>query len=266
MARSTPTILQVVPELETGGAELSAIEIADAISSAGGRAIVVSQGGRMEQALADAGGELIRLPVATKNPVQIWRNGRAIAAIAKREGVSLMHARSRAPAWSTLMAARQCGVPFLTTYHGAYGEGNAAKRYYNSVMVRGQMVIANSEYTARLIESRYQTPRDKIRVIHRGVAADFDPKRMSAEHIKAVRSRWGVAEGLRIVLLAGRLTSWKGQRVLIDAFAQLDRDGAAGDAVVVLAGDHQGRDAYRDGLLEQIESCGPQRTCDTGGT
>lgn len=210
----------------------------------------------MEEQLAAVGGELIRMPVKSKSPWQIWRNGQAIAEIARREGVVLLHARSRAPAWSTLIAARKTGVPFITTYHGAYGERGAAKRLYNSVMVRGALVIANSEYTARLIESRYQTPRDKIRVIHRGVDAGFDPSQISSERIQSVRKRWGVADGLRVVLLAGRLTSWKGQQVLIDAFAKLDADGDSGDAVVVLAGDHQGRDAYRAGLIEQIAAAG----------
>lgn len=245
-----------MPELETGGAELSAIEMAAAITGAGGRALVVSQGGRMEGALKAAGGELIRMPVASKAPWQIWRNGREIAKIAQREDVALLHARSRAPAWSTLMAARQTGLPFITTYHGAYGESGAMKRYYNGVMVRGRLVIANSDYIAQLIEDRYQTPRAKIRVIHRGVDAGFDPALVSAERIKTIRQRWGVGDGLRIVLLAGRLTNWKGQRVLIDAFAQLDREGHTDNTVVVLAGDHQGREAYRDQLLEQIEAAG----------
>lgn len=245
-----------MPELETGGAELSAIEMAAAITGAGGRALVVSQGGRMEGALKAAGGELIRMPVASKAPWQIWRNGREIAKIAQREDVALLHARSRAPAWSTLMAARQTGLPFITTYHGAYGESGAMKRYYNGVMVRGRLVIANSDYIAQLIEDRYQTPRAKIRVIHRGVDAGFDPALVSAERIKTIRQRWAVGDGLRIVLLAGRLTNWKGQRVLIDAFAQLDREGHTDNTVVVLAGDHQGREAYRDQLLEQIEAAG----------
>jgi glycosyltransferase involved in cell wall biosynthesis len=245
-----------VPELETGGAELSAIEMAAAITDAGGRALVVSQGGRMEGALKAAGGELIQMPVASKSPWQIWRNGQAIAKIAQREDVALLHARSRAPAWSTLIAARQTGLPFITTYHGAYGESGPLKRIYNSVMVRGQLVIANSEYIAQLIEHRYQTPGAKIRVIHRGVDAAFDPALVSAERIQAIRKRWGVGDGLRIVLLAGRLTNWKGQPVLIDAFAQLNQEGGAGNAVVVLAGDHQGREAYRDRLLEQIDAAG----------
>jgi len=228
--------------------------MADAITRAGGRALVVSEGGRLENQLSAAGGELIRLPVASKNPIQIWRNARTIADIARREGADLLHARSRAPAWSTLLAARQTGLPFITTYHGAYGEKSPFKRYYNSVMVRGALVIANSKYTAGLIETRYGTPRSKIRVIYRGVDPAFDPSLVDDERIAQTRRRWGVPSGLRIVLLAGRLTSWKGQSVLIEAFRQLDRAAGTGDALVVLAGDHQGRDQYRNALVEQISA------------
>jgi len=253
---SPPTILQVVPELETGGAELSAVEMAAAITENGGRALVVSQGGRLEGDLRAAGGELIRLPVATKNPLIIWRNGLQIAAIAKRERADLLHARSRAPAWSTLIASRQTGIPFITTYHGAYGEKGPVKRAYNQVMVRGRLVIANSKYTAGLIESRYNTPSDQIRVIYRGVDAAFDPARVSSDRKASLRQRWGIDEGRRIVLLAGRLTSWKGQQVLVDAYARLASEMVMENTVVVLAGDHQGRDGYRDGLLEQIKAAG----------
>jgi glycosyltransferase involved in cell wall biosynthesis len=255
-----PTILQVIPELETGGAELSAIEMADAITRDGGRALVVSEGGRLEGDLKASGGELIRLPVAAKDPIRIWRNAGMIAQIAQRENVAILHARSRAPAWSTLFASRRSGIPYITTYHGAYSENGPVKRLYNSAMVRGRLVIANSEYTARLIEQRYQTPRSKIRVIHRGVDAAFDPDLVSDGRIRQVRERWGVAAGDRVILLAGRLTSWKGQRVLIDAFAELQRSGrldrndGRGRSVVILAGDHQGRDTYRDGLVEQIDA------------
>jgi glycosyltransferase involved in cell wall biosynthesis len=250
------TILQLVPELETGGAELSAIEIAAAVTAAGGRALVVSQGGRLEGDLAAAGGELIRLPVASKNPGTMLANAGQIAALARQEGAAIIHARSRAPAWSGLIAAGRAGVPFMTTYHGAYDEKGALKRFYNSVMVRGRLVIANSHYTARLIRERYATPESKIRVVHRGVGTGFDPACVSDDDIAAIRARWGVPAGARIILLAGRLTAWKGQRVLIEAFAEIRNRPAAADSVVVLAGDHQGREAYRDGLVAQAAEVG----------
>lgn len=250
------TILQIVPELETGGAELSAIEMAEAVTSAGGRALVVSEGGRLEEDLAQAGGELVRLPVASKNPATIFANAGRITAIARDRGAAVIHARSRAPAWSGLIAARRAGVPFLTTYHGSYNERGPLKRFYNSVMVRGRLVIANSHYTARLIRNRYGTPQERIRVVHRGVGPAFDPARIGPADIRAIRARWGVARDARIVLLAGRLTAWKGQRVLIEAFNQIANKAAVADSVVVLAGDHQGRDDYREGLIGQAAKAG----------
>ena len=166
MAPSRPTILQIVPHLDTGGAELSAVEIAAAIVRAGGRALVLAEpGGRLAVRITDAGGEVMPFPAAAKSPLALLRNAAAIARLIAEETVDLVHARSRAPAWSALVAARRARVPFVTTYHGAYGETNAAKRLYNSVMARGDVVIANSRYTADLIAQRYGTDRDRMEVI-----------------------------------------------------------------------------------------------------
>ena len=135
-AASRPTILQIIPELDTGGAELSAVEIADAIVRAGGRALVLSEpGGRLVSKVVAAGGEAVSFPAASKNPLRMLANGGAIARLVRREGVHLVHARSRAPAWSALLAARRARVPFVTTYHGAYNETNAAKRLYNLSLI-----------------------------------------------------------------------------------------------------------------------------------
>ncbi|HVX37533.1 MAG TPA: glycosyltransferase family 4 protein [Hyphomicrobium sp.] len=255
MGLKRPTILQIIPELETGGAELSAIEIAAAVVRSGGRAIVLSEGGRMADRLASVGGELLLFPAATKNPVKLIANGTAIARIARTENVDLIHARSRAPAWSALMAARQAKLPFVTTYHGIYNEKGRAKRLYNSVMARGDIVIANSRYTADIVKKRYATPEDRIRVIYRGVDLEaFDPAIVSPERVKKMRDRWGIADHQRVVLHAARLTKWKGQGDVIAAAAQL-RDKVR-DCVFILAGDAQGRDNYRDTLLKQIASAG----------
>ena len=256
MTSERATILQIIPELDTGGAERSTIEIAQAVTAAGGRALVVSQGGRLEPDLTAAGGELIRMPVATKNPYVIRRNAQRLAALAEQEGVDLMHVRSRAPAWSTLLASQSTEIPFITTYHGAYGEKGPIKRFYNGVMVRGRLVIANSHYTSDLIHTRYGTPREKIRVIYRGVDPEFDPARITVERLLRMRSGWGVRAGEPVILLAARLTGWKGQAVLIDAVAELARERKLGDAVAILAGDHQGRDRYKLQLEDQIKAHG----------
>jgi glycosyltransferase involved in cell wall biosynthesis len=164
-----------------------------------------------------------------------------------------VHARSRAPAWSAFLAARRTGKPFVTTYHGAYGEVGPFKAAYNSVMARGDRVIANSNYTASVIEARDPRAKDRIRVIYRGVDRNaFDPAAVDASAVESLRAQWGVPPGAKIVLHAARLTSIKGQRDLIAAAALANREGALDDAVVILAGDAPGRDAYREELIGLI--------------
>jgi glycosyltransferase involved in cell wall biosynthesis len=218
---------------------------------------VLAEGGRLEARVAAAGGEVRPFPAATKNPARMLVNALAISRLVTSEGVDLIHARSRAPAWSALIAARRSGVPFVTTYHGAYGETNALKRSYNGVMARGDVVIANSRYTADLIARRYATPSDRVQVIHRGVdTAAFDPSRLAPERVADLRARWGAATPTRIVLQAARLTGWKGQSVLIDAAARLEAAGQLAEAVIVLAGDPQGREGYAQTLQSQIARAG----------
>ncbi len=260
MAQKRPTILQIIPELDTGGAELSAIEITDAIVRGGGRALVLSEGGRLAPRIAASGGEFIPFPAATKNPVRLLWNARQIENMISSESVDLVHARSRAPAWSAMIAARRAGKPFVTTYHGAYNEKTRMKKAYNSVMARGDIVIANSHYTKRLIEERYGTPSDKIRVIYRGVdGSKFDPAAISKERKAALCARWSVPPGARIVLQPARLTNWKGQSTVIEAARLLETAGTLGNTLIVLAGDAQGRDAYRQRLEAEIAAAGLER-------
>lgn len=260
MAQKRPTILQIIPELDTGGAELSAIEIADAIVRAGGRALVLSEGGRLAPRIAASGGEFVPFAAATKNPVRLLWNAHAIRRMIESEGVDLVHARSRAPAWSALIAARRAGVPFVTTYHGAYNEKTRLKRAYNAVMAKGDIVIANSLYTKRLIETRYGTPADRIRVIYRGVdGGTFDPAAISEKRKAALRARWGAGSETRIILQPARLTAWKGQSTVIEAARLLEAEGRLGDSLVVLAGDAQGRTAYRQQLESEVAAAGLER-------
>jgi glycosyltransferase involved in cell wall biosynthesis len=257
--KDRPTILQIIPQLDAGGAELSVVEIAEAVSRAGGRALVLAEPGRLAADVEAAGGEVRPFPAATKSPLGILANAHRIARMVARDGVDLIHARSRAPAWSALIAARWAGVPFVTTYHGAYNETNGIKRLYNSVMARGDAVIANSHYTAGLIASRYQTPSERMEVIHRGVdTAAFDPARIATERVEALRQSWGIAPQQRVILQAARLTRWKGQPILIDAAARLQARGLLDDAAVVLAGDAQGREGYVEALRGRIARLGLQ--------
>ena len=247
------TILQVVPRLDTGGSELATLEIAEALARAGATALVATEGGRLAKAIGQAGGEVMELPVASKNPLTILANAGRLARLIRSRKVDLIHARSRAPAWSAFIAARRTGIPFVTTYHGAYGEVGPFKALYNSVMGRGDRVIANSLYTAELIASRQGIARERIRVIYRGVdGAMFDPVAVPPGPVARLRQTWGVAPETKIVLQAARLTGLKGQRDTIEAAALLDREGALEGVVVILAGDAQGKDAYREELIDRI--------------
>jgi glycosyltransferase involved in cell wall biosynthesis len=251
------SILQVVPRLDTGGSELATIEIAEALTRAGASALVATEGGRMATAVTQAGGEIISLPMASKNPFTILANAPRLARLIEERGVSLVHARSRAPAWSALLAARATGRPFVTTYHGAYGSPGPFKNFYNSIMARGDRVIANSRYTARLIAERHRVARDRIRVIYRGIdPAKFAPEAVDPSRLARLRANWGVGEGQPVVLQAARLTGWKGQRLVIEAARQLLGENRLGDAVFVQAGDAQGREAYRNELEQLIASSG----------
>src|SRR3989337_3075692 len=158
------TILQAVPRLEAGGSEQAAVEIAEALTHAGASALFATEGARMAPAMTEAGGEIIPLPMASKNPLTILANARRLARLIEERGVGLVHARSRAPAWSAFLAARRTRRPFVTTYHGAYGNPGPLKSAYNSVMGRGDRVIANSRYTADLIASRHQAARQRSAV------------------------------------------------------------------------------------------------------
>jgi glycosyltransferase involved in cell wall biosynthesis len=255
--QSKATLLQIIPRLDTGGAELSTIEITDAVVRAGGRMLVLSEGGRLASEINRLGGELIPFPAATKNPAAIYANSRRIAALVAKHNVDLLHARSRAPAWSALFAARRTGKPFVTTYHGAYGSIGRLKTAYNGVMARGDAVIANSEFTARLIRERHHTPPERLHVIHRGVdLMRFDPAIVTDDRIEALRRAWNLEPRQRVILHAARLTGWKGQRVLIEAAARLKADGRLTDCVIILAGDAQGRDGYSEELKTRIEAAG----------
>ncbi len=252
-----PVILQVVPELATGGAERTAIEISQAVMRAGGAAHVISQGGRLEAELAAAGGSLIRMRAATKNPLGIVANAWRMAAVGKQLDASLIHARSRAPGWSARIAAARLGVPFITTYHGVYNQRGRLKSWYNSVMASGEVVIANSEFTARMISSRHAVPPERLRVIHRGVdLARFAPRLVSDDRVEALREKWRVGAGQRIVLHAARLTKWKGQTLLIDAVAAVKDARELDDVVFLLVGDAQGRTDYEETLRQRIASHG----------
>ena len=250
------TILQIIPRLDAGGAERTTIDVAAALVRAGARALVASEGGRLASELQAVGGVLAPFPAATKNPFAMALNVPRLARLIAEEGIDLVHARSRAPAWVALGACRKTGRPFVTTYHGAYSGRSALKLRYNSVMARGDIVIANSQFTADAIERVYPFARGRLTVIPRGTdLARFAPTAVERARVMRLREAWGVAPHERVVLLAARLTEWKGQRVLIEAARILKERGVA-DVRCMLAGDAQGRDAYARDLDARIRRAG----------
>ncbi len=247
-----PVILQVLPSLETGGVERSTVEVAEAVAGAGWTALVASAGGRLVPAVERTGRHLL-LPLNTKNPVSMLRNAQLLAGLIRREQVDVVHARSRAPAWSAWWAARQTGRHFVTTYHGAYGEELPLKRQYNAVMARGETVIVASRFMADMVSDRHRVGRERLRVIPRGVdPAVFDPDAVSQERKDRIAAAWSIQAAAPVILLPGRITGWKGQSVLLDAMARLSRH----DPLVVLAGADQGRTHITARLQEQAGRLG----------
>lgn len=244
------TVLQVIPNLGAGGAEQTTVDVTAALVKAGHKAIVVSNGGPRVIEIQRAGGLHIQMPVHSKNPLTIWLNTQRLKKIIREYHVDIIHARSRAPAWSALMAARDAGIKFLTTCHAPYNiRDNEWKRKYNSGIARGDLVIANSDFVGHYLVDNYQVPIEKIRVIPRGIPMDkFNHSLVSAERMLRLSQSWRIPEVATVVLLPGRLTRWKGQTVLIEAMAKMKNK----NVYAVLLGDDQGRTEYRAELEQMI--------------
>ena len=252
------TLLQVIPELDTGGAEQTTIDIARAVIEAGGKALVATRGGRMVSRLETDGARLAQMPVQSKNPLVMLGNAARLVDLIRAENVSLVHARSRAPAFSALWAAQVTKTPFVATYHGVYKAQSSLKRWYNAVMTRGDLVIANSDYTRNHVLAEHKLDRAKIITIPRGVDLDrFNPSWVTPDRLAALRSAWGIASDERRTkfLLAGRLTRIKGHLTIIAA-ARLMKQRGFSDFLIIFAGDDQGRTEYGAELAAAIAAAG----------
>jgi len=252
------TLLQVVPELETGGAEQSTIEVAKAVVRAGGTALVATRGGRMVARLEADGGRLAQMPVQTKNPLVMLGNAARLVALIRQEKVSIVHARSRAPAFSALWAAKATDTPFVATYHGVYKAQSGLKRWYNAVMTRGDLVIANSDYTRDHVLGEHGIDPGKLVTIPRGVDFErFDPTFVTPNRLEALRTAWGLQPGdnRTRILLAGRVTRIKGHLMIVEAARRLAAQGRR-DFQFIFAGDHQGRTGYAAEVQAAIDAAG----------
>ncbi|MFN3075586.1 MAG: glycosyltransferase family 4 protein [Alphaproteobacteria bacterium] len=244
------TVLQVLPALVTGGVERGTIDVAIALRDAGWLPLVASSGGPMVRELERAGIEHIALPLQSKNPLVIRRNMDRLEQIILERGVHIVHARSRAPAWSAMIAAERTGARFVTTFHGTYNLGPfALKRSYNAVMARGERVIAISRFISDHIQEVYDVDPNHIRIIPRGIdIGRFDPSTVSPRRMIALARTWRLPDGVPVVMLPGRLTRWKGQTVLIEALARLPHR----EFRCLLVGADQGRARYRRHLESLI--------------
>lgn len=252
MSLQGKTVLQIIPSLDSGGAERTTVEIAAAIVAAGGRAMVMTSGGRLCADVERIGGEILYAPMRSKNPLVIAGNAGRIASVGRDRNVDLLHVRSRAPAWSALAAARALKRPLAATYHGAYASRSPLKRLYNSSMARADLVIANSEFTAESIRKLYPDAERRLVVIPRGADLEtFNPEAVAEARVDALAKSWGVVRGREfIALLPARLTDWKGHLVAIEAAARLADDRLR----LIFAGDDQGERGARRAIEAAIEA------------
>lgn len=246
MTSSSFNICQIIPELSAGGAEQGCIDVATGLKKANCGSIVISNGGTRVPELLRGGTKHISLPVHSKNIITAWQNFNALKKIIDTENINIIHARSRAPAWSAYYAASAKRIPFMTTCHAPYNiKNNEWKRKYNAIMARGARVIAISEFVRDYLIHNYEIDESIIRLIPRGVDVQkFHPSLVTAERLIKLSNQWRVPDGARIILLPGRLTRWKGQSVLIEAMAKIKQN----DLFAVLIGSDQGRTEYRSEL------------------
>jgi glycosyltransferase involved in cell wall biosynthesis len=246
------TVLIAVPTIEAGAADEGAIDLARMLGAAGHRAIVASRGGRLESELAACGGELVRLDTASRNPLTIARNAFVLKRLVTKRRCAVVHALARGPAWSAFVAARASGVPFVTSWYNGFREQNVFKRFYNSVMARGDRVIAISEPIADAITERHHAVADRLVVVPVEIdMTRFDPERMTPERIAAARAAWGVAPETRVIMVIGRILRRKGHHVIVRAARRL-KDMGVRDFTFVFVGEDQGRSSYSGELWDLV--------------
>lgn len=249
-----PVILQVLPRLESGGVERGTVEITAAIKAAGMKPLVASAGGALIPHITHAGGEHITMPLERKNPFIIRQNAWRLYRLIKTRHVSLIHARSRAPAWAAYYAAKWAKIPFMTTFHGIYGTELGVKKHYNAVMVKGARVIAVSQFVREHMLATYDVDPSIIRTIPRGVDFSvFDEHKLIPDRIQQLTRSWGLFDNFSpVIFCPGRISRIKGQHVLIEALAKL------GDLpyLCIIAGTDIGHEDYRDELQDLIRARG----------
>ena len=249
-----PKVLQVLPALGPGGVERGTLDVSRYLIGQGWTPIVASNGGEQEKDLLEMGAVSLNLPVHTKNPLKMHANVKKLAQIIRNHDIQLVHARSRAPAWSAYYAAKRAGVPFLTTFHSLYSGGeNFLKRGYNAIMTSGDRVIAISDYVAEHVIRRYGVTPDQLRVIPRGVdLQEFDPEKVDEARVAQLRKDWDLDPKKRIIMLPARISERKGHTWLLDALKKLWQDGKHADTVCIMVGSRAAGSAYSDRVEKRI--------------
>ena len=250
-------ILQVIPKLGYGGAETGCFDLAHYLHEHNCKSYIVTSGGPLLKYINKKKVKILRLPVQSKNPILILLNSILLTLIIFFLNVDIVHARSRAPAWSCLIATKLTRRKFVTTFHGTYNFKSDLKKWYNSVMVRSDLIIAGSNFIFSHIKenySKYLSNKKKFLVIFRGINTDyFNSKKIKESDKNLLKKKWNITDEKKIILLPGRLTEWKGQEMFIEAISLLKKNLSEVEFVAVILGSDQGRKIYKKKLIRLVE-------------
>ena len=250
-------VLQVIPKLGYGGAETGCYDIAHYLPEHNCKSFIVTSGGELVKFIDKKKVKLIKLPVNSKNPLLILLNSFILIGIILFFNISIVHARSRAPAWSCLFATKLTRRKFVTTFHGTYNFSGKLKKFYNSIMVRSDLIIAGSNFIFSHIKDNYSDFlkfKKKFLVIFRGINVDFfDPSTKLENEEKKLLQKWEINKEKKIILMPGRLTSWKGQELFIEAINLVKIELGYEAFHVVILGNDQGRNLYKKKLIRLVE-------------
>ena len=251
-------VLQVIPKLDYGGAETGCYDLAHFLPEQGCKSFIVTSGGVLLKFIKKEKVKVFRLPVQSKNPILILFNAIIISLIILIYNINIVHARSRAPAWSCLIATKITARKFVTTFHGTYNFSNRFKKFYNSVMVRSHLIIAGSNFIFSHINENYGdfflNRKRKLLVIFRGINANyFNPQKISLSKIEKFSKKNSIDRDKFIILLPGRLSFWKGQKIFIEALKLLSEQNNNQPFEGIIIGGDQGRSVYKKQLIALVE-------------
>ena len=250
-------VLQVIPRLGYGGAEIGCYDLAHYLYENKCKSFIVTSGGELAKFVDKKKVKLIKLPVHSKNPILMFFNTIILIFIILFNGISIVHARSRAPAWSCFFATKITGKKFVTTFHGTYNFNSTLKKFYNSVMVRSDLIIAGSNFIFSHINKNYQkylSLKKKFLVIFRGINVDyFDPSTTTEIEEDELFKKWELTVGQKVILLPGRLTSWKGQETFIESLSIVNKELGYEKVCGIILGSDQGRDVFKKKLIRLVD-------------